>query len=328
MPTPPRRTTKTSSHFGLRRDLLDAVGILLTQARSVLFITGPGLSSDSGLTNYRGLPGLLKRKPDDAHNFEAALSSEMLARKPQIAWRYLLQMESQVSAAKPSRGHEVLVELERALPRTTIMTINVDRLHQRAGSHNVIEMHGALHDLLCTRCEISHRYDDFDAIDIPPTCGTCGRRCGPTLPLSEPPPPDVHPPRPSLRSVRDGAPDRRGRYVRASPAGAARRWWGSPLWRSATCDRVLDVDFGLSPLGASDQIWAVFPSCPRGRRSTPACSTGGRNDIRGHEISGFKMSNLAPPTRPCAFAAEKMPRNYSTSGTEIVGKNGAVVERV
>jgi NAD-dependent protein deacetylase/lipoamidase len=183
MPTARRHTPHTSSHFGLRRDLLDAVGILLTQARSVLFITGPGLSSDSGLTNYRGLPGLLKRKPDDARSFEAALSSEIIGRKPEITWRYLLQMDSQVSAAMPCRGHEVLVGLEQSLPRSTIMTINVDRLHQRAGSHNVIEMHGAMHDLLCPRCEISRRLDNFTSIDVPPRCATCGQYVRPDMPL-------------------------------------------------------------------------------------------------------------------------------------------------
>src|SRR5262245_15825905 len=183
MPTPRRQTPRTSSHFGLRRDLLDAVGILLTQARSVLFITGPGLSSDAGLTNYRGLPGLLKRKPEDGRAYEAALSVEMISRRPEIAWRYLLQMDSQVNAVKPCRGHEVLVDLERSLPRSTIMTINVDRLHQRAGSHNVIEMHGALHDLLCPRCEISRRLDNFDTIDVPPKCATCGQGVRPDMPL-------------------------------------------------------------------------------------------------------------------------------------------------
>jgi len=179
----PRRTTKTSAHFGLRRDLLDAAAILLAQARSVLFITGAGMSADSGLTHYRGLPGLLKRKPEDGKMFEAALSAELLQRKPLVSWRYLLEMDAAVRAAQPNSGHAVLVELEKSIKRSFIMTMNVDRLHQRAGSRNVIEMHGALNDLLCPRCEISRRIDNFQTIAIPPACPSCGTALRPDMPL-------------------------------------------------------------------------------------------------------------------------------------------------
>jgi NAD-dependent deacetylase len=72
--------------------------------------------------------------------------------------------------------------LRQAIPRCTIMTVNVDRLHQRAGSKSVIEMHGALHDLLCTRCEISTRHERFDRMDIPPECA-CGTVLRPDMPL-------------------------------------------------------------------------------------------------------------------------------------------------
>jgi len=186
-----RRTTKTSTAFGLRRDLLDATAILLAQARSVLIITGAGLSADSGLSHYRGLPGLLKRKPEDARLIEAALSSEVLAKRPELTWGYLLAMDAAVRGAQPNVGHRVLAECERVIKRTVIMTMNVDRLHQRAGSRDVIEMHGALHDLLCPTCEITRRFDDFSKLAIPPACATCGTALRPDMPLfGEPLPPD------------------------------------------------------------------------------------------------------------------------------------------
>jgi NAD-dependent deacetylase len=167
----------------LVRELLDAVAVLLTQARSALFITGANLSSDSGLPHYRGIPGLLRRKPEDGKLYEYALSIDTLRKKPSTTWKYLLDMEKQVRVAQPNRGHEILVQLERDLKRTTIMTVNVDRLHQRAGSRNVIEMHGALFDLLCTNCEISRRVESYDEIDIPPQCPTCGGVLRPDMPL-------------------------------------------------------------------------------------------------------------------------------------------------
>ena len=174
---------KSTTRGGLRRDLIDAVGVLMTQARSALFITGPGLSADSGLAHYRGLPGLLRKSAQDGKLIESALSIDTLSRKPKLTWRYLLEMDRQVTAAHPSRGHEVLVALERALQRTTIMTTNVDRLHQRAGSRNVIEMHGALHDLQCARCEMSTRHDSYALLPMPPVCALCGSVLRPDMPL-------------------------------------------------------------------------------------------------------------------------------------------------
>ena len=181
--TTPRRPRSTSSHLGLRRELLDAVAMLLTQARSALFITGANMSADSGLPHYRGLPGLLRRKPEDGKLYEYALSIDTLRKKPGTTWKYLLDMEQQVRSVVPNRGHEILVALERDLKRSTTMTVNVDRLHQRAGSRNVIEMHGALFDLLCSSCEISRRVESYDEIDIPPKCSTCGSVLRPDMPL-------------------------------------------------------------------------------------------------------------------------------------------------
>jgi NAD-dependent deacetylase len=177
-----RPKTPTSAG-GQPRELLDAVAGLLAQARSALFITGPGLSAESGLPHYRGLPGLERKTKEDAKLFEAALAIETLQRKPGTTWRILLEMDARVRAARPTRGHEVLAELEAGLGRAAVMTLNVDRLHQRAGSRNVIEMHGALHDLLCARCEISARHERLDHLELPPRCATCGSVLRPDMPL-------------------------------------------------------------------------------------------------------------------------------------------------
>ncbi len=174
----------TKRMSGLPRDLLDAVSSLLVQARSALFITGSGMSSETGLSIYRGIAGLAKRDPEDGKRIEIALRSDVFAKQPALTWQYLLEMDDSIRAAAPTRGHAVLVELERELARSSIMTVNIDRLHQRAGSRNVIEMHGALHDLLCTRCEISTRYQSFETLEmIPPMCNACGATLRPDMPL-------------------------------------------------------------------------------------------------------------------------------------------------
>jgi NAD-dependent deacetylase len=186
----PRRQ-RPSSHIGLRRELIDAVGVLLTQARSALFITGPGLSADSGLPHYRGIAGLQRKKPEDGKAFEAALSAEMLARRPEVTWKTLRHMERVVREALPNRGHEVISQFEKELRRTLVMTQNIDYLHQRAGSRNVIEMHGALHKLRCTRCEITERVDSYEGLPMPPLCANCGSALRPDMVLfGEALPPD------------------------------------------------------------------------------------------------------------------------------------------
>ena len=181
----------TRSKAGQRQELLDAVAVLLTQARSALFITGAALSADSDLPHYRGIPGLHRKTKEDGKLFEAALSIETLHAKPRTTWKLLLDMDARVRAAQPNAGHAALAMFEKNLERCTIMTINVDRLHQRAGSKNVIEMHGALHDLLCSKCEISTRHERFDRLPIPPTCAACGTVLRPDMPLfGEPLPAD------------------------------------------------------------------------------------------------------------------------------------------
>ncbi len=176
-----RRRSATSA--GLRRDLLDAVAHLLAQARSALIITGPGLSADSGVVHYRGIPGLVRKKPEDGKLLEHAMTVETLLAKPGLTWKYLLEMDTHINAVQPNRGHEIIAHAEQDLRRLAVMTINVDRLHQRAGSKNVIEMHGALHDLLCTQCEISQRCTSFANMDVPPVCRVCGTILRPDMPL-------------------------------------------------------------------------------------------------------------------------------------------------
>jgi NAD-dependent deacetylase len=168
---------------GQQQALIDAVGVLLAQARSALFITGPGLSLESGLVHYRGVPGLTRRTASDGKWIDSALSIETLQHQPERTWRVLREVDRQVRAVRPNRGHAVLVGLERSLPRFAIMTINVDRLHQRAGSRNVIEMHGALHDLLCPRCELTTRHDSYADLPVPPLCADCGSVLRPDMPL-------------------------------------------------------------------------------------------------------------------------------------------------
>jgi len=146
----------------------------LRQSRSVLFITGAGISADSGLPTYRGIGGLYEQEEtDDGIPIEAALSGAMFRRNPALTWKYLHQIESSCRTAGPNRAHEVIAELERRFDRVWTLTQNVDGLHHAAGSERIIDIHGDVHWLICTRCGHRWRVASYAGLDIPPSCPEC-----------------------------------------------------------------------------------------------------------------------------------------------------------
>ena len=153
---------------------LDAVARHLARARRVLFVTGAGISADSGLPTYRGVGGLY----EDAFTaeglpIEVALSGETMRRDPALCWRYIAQIEQSCRGARPNRGHAFIAALEGRCV-VTVLTQNVDGLHGAAGSTDVIEIHGNVRTLLCTRCAHSTRVPDFSGLALPPSCTSCG----------------------------------------------------------------------------------------------------------------------------------------------------------
>ncbi|MBI2305729.1 MAG: NAD-dependent deacylase [Rhodocyclales bacterium] len=147
---------------------------LLRDATRVLFITGAGVSADSGLPTYRGLGGLYEDAiTDEGYAIEDALSGDMMAARPEITWKYLLQIERNCRGAKPNLAHEVIARLERTIPEVIVYTQNVDGLHLAAGSRNVIEIHGNLHHLSCTRCSYRTQVDTYEGFADPPLCPQC-----------------------------------------------------------------------------------------------------------------------------------------------------------
>ena len=147
---------------------------LLRNAKSILFITGAGISADSGLPTYRGMGGLYENDAtEDGIPIEMALAGETLRRKPVTTWKYLSQIEKRCRAAKYNRAHEVIAEMERHFERVWVLTQNIDGFHHAAGSRNVIDIHGDMHNLLCERCGWKTRVEHYDGLEIPPHCPKC-----------------------------------------------------------------------------------------------------------------------------------------------------------
>lgn len=157
------------------RKLVEEIARLLVAARSALFITGAGISADSGLPTYRGIGGLYDKRMPDGEDLpiEALLSGEMLARRPEVVWKYIHDVELACRTAVPNRGHEILALLEERLERVVVFTQNVDGFHRAAGSKNVIAIHGDIHDLRCTRCDWRKTVPDYATLTFPPRCPRC-----------------------------------------------------------------------------------------------------------------------------------------------------------
>jgi len=147
---------------------------LLKQSKSVLFITGAGISADSGLPTYRGLGGLYYHvETEDGIPIEMALAGDMLRKKPEVTWKYLSQIENKCRGAKHNHAHEIIAEMELCFDRVWVLTQNIDGFHHAAGSKNVINIHGDMHDIRCEGCGWKTRVENYDGLSIPPRCPKC-----------------------------------------------------------------------------------------------------------------------------------------------------------
>ena len=150
-----------------RVDIPDAVVSALRDARHVCVLTGAGVSAESGVPTFReAQDGLWSRyNPLDLATPEAFLAD------PALVWRWYRWRRDTVSNVKPNPGHFALARLAKQVPQLTLITQNVDNLHQRAGNDELIEFHGNIFEDRC--CEEGTLHTGDDSLDVP-TCPDCG----------------------------------------------------------------------------------------------------------------------------------------------------------
>ena len=140
----------------------------LKTTSSIAVLTGAGISAESGLPTFRG-PGGLWRK----YRAEDLARPETFARDPKMVWEWYNWRRSVMARAEPNAGHRALVEIEQRFPNFTLITQNVDGLHDRAGSRKILKVHGDIWTVRCCSCE-RERIDRNDSLpEIPPRC-FCG----------------------------------------------------------------------------------------------------------------------------------------------------------
>lgn len=142
----------------------------IRDAERVVVFTGAGVSKESGLDTFRDQDGVWARfRPEDLATPEA------FARRPARVWRWYGHRWEQMVAAGPNAAHEAIAGLERVFPTVLVVTQNVDGLHLRAGSADVVELHGTLAAVHCHRCgrdmEMERAWGEHP--EEPPVC-ECG----------------------------------------------------------------------------------------------------------------------------------------------------------
>jgi len=149
---------------------------LLRHSRHVAILTGAGISAESGIPTFRdAMTGLWAQ-----YRAEDLATPQAFQRNPRLVWDWYAWRRELVAQAAPNPAHQALAALERRVPRLTLITQNVDSLHQRAGSSSVIELHGNISRIKCSvEGRVVDQWPTTD--DVPPRCPHCGARLRPDV---------------------------------------------------------------------------------------------------------------------------------------------------
>ena len=159
------------------REALETVRGWIRDANSVAVLTGAGISTDSGIPDFRGPQGVWTKDPDA----EKMATLQVYVSDPAVrkrSWRW--RLETEANKRQPNAGHHALVDLERTGHLDTLVTQNVDGLHQAAGTDpaRVVEIHGTLEEVQCLDCgeraPMARALARVEAGEEDPDCRTCG----------------------------------------------------------------------------------------------------------------------------------------------------------
>jgi NAD-dependent deacetylase len=153
----------------------DRLRKLVATGRNVAVLSGAGMSAESGVPTFRGPGGFWEDE-----SFEELATPQGFARDPGKVWRWYEARRRGVAACAPNAGHRALADYEARHPGLRVITQNIDGLHQAAGSRNVVELHGALFRVRCTRDRTAREDRRVPLPEIPPRCA-CGALLRPDI---------------------------------------------------------------------------------------------------------------------------------------------------
>jgi NAD-dependent deacetylase len=154
---------------------LQSVAEMLRDARRVVIFTGAGVSAESGVPTFRSAANALWNEVD-VRNFAYP---DGYRRNQPNAWRWYSARAARAREVEPNPGHHAIAEIERRVDEFLLVTQNIDSLHQRAGSKNVIELHGNLREARCFECDARSAWIED------PVCAQCGGLLRPDVVMFE-----------------------------------------------------------------------------------------------------------------------------------------------
>ena len=156
----------------------------VAEARRIVFFGGAGVSTESGIPDFRGVDGLYSQKFSDPP--ETIISHSYYLRKPKVFFEFY-RTRMLYPDAQPNIAHIRLAQWEREGKLLAVVTQNIDGLHQKAGSRAVYELHGSVHRNTCQRCGARYTLEEFLTLGEVPVCRVCGGRVKPDVVLYEEP---------------------------------------------------------------------------------------------------------------------------------------------
>ena len=138
----------------------------LLEAKKIVFVTGAGISQESGIPTFRGNDGLWRN-----HDAMKLATIDAFYENPKLVWEWYNDRRKNIFQAGPNDGHFAIAELENFVD-VAVLTQNIDGLHQKAGSRRVLELHGSIIRIKCTVCDFKAEMTG-EITKVPPKC-TCG----------------------------------------------------------------------------------------------------------------------------------------------------------
>lgn len=153
--------------MAINADSLAQLRDILVNSKRLVFLTGAGISQESGIPTFRGNDGLWK-----THDPAKLATISSFLENPSLVWGFYSYRQKLISKSQPNPAHLAISKIqERKKGDSWVLTQNVDNLHRLAGSKNIIELHGNIFKLSCIRCGYSD-YMDMDMV-LPPKCTDC-----------------------------------------------------------------------------------------------------------------------------------------------------------
>ena len=147
-------------------NVFESIKEQVKDTQKIVFVTGAGISQESGIPTFRGKDGLWKN-----YDVMKLATIEAFYDDPKLVWQWYNERRKNIFAAKPNQGHLAISELEKYAD-VVVLTQNIDGLHQRAGSKKVLELHGSIVKIKCSVCDYKDEIK-VEISDIPPLC-KCG----------------------------------------------------------------------------------------------------------------------------------------------------------